>query len=98
MDGKHIAIRKPPNSGATYNNYKGFFSIILLGLVDSNYKFIWVDIGGRGSAGDLQIWNESDMCRAVDSHIRKENINLPCPDPLKHTAPHEDVPYFFVGK
>lgn len=57
--GKHIVIKCPKNGESLYFSHKGFHSIILMALVDANYKFIWVDVGANGSASDATVFNAS---------------------------------------
>ena len=45
---------------------QGFFSIILLGLVDAEYKFIWVDVGANGSTSDCAVFNNSKLKEALE--------------------------------
>ncbi|CAJ0930333.1 unnamed protein product [Ranitomeya imitator] len=54
LDGKHIHVKKPPNSGSRYFNLKKYFSVVLLAVADSNYCFVIAVIGAYGSASDAR--------------------------------------------
>ena len=67
IDGKHIVLKAPHNSGTVYHNYKGFFSIILLALVDAGYKLLWVDVEASKSTSDHAVFNQSDLKDLLDN-------------------------------
>lgn len=52
VDGKHVRIVPPPNSGPFYYNYKKTFSIVLFAIVNANYEFLLIDVGTNGRISD----------------------------------------------
>ena len=93
LDGKHIKMKAPKKSGTLFYNYKGFFSIVLLGLVDSEYKFLWADIGSNGSSSDSGIFNASTLKVSLENG----DIRFPPAEPLPNDDHVIHVPYFFIG-
>ena len=47
LTGKHTVMQASANRGGYYYNYKGTFSIVLL-VVDTEYNFMYVDVGCNG--------------------------------------------------
>ena len=93
VDGKHVQIQCPPNSGSLYYNYKGWFSINLMALVDGTYRFIIVDIGQYGSNADGGVFRRSEM----GLRFFNNELGLPPPKELPH-APHlGKLPHCIVG-
>ncbi|XP_071995514.1 uncharacterized protein [Engystomops pustulosus] len=75
LDGKHIRVKKPAHSGSQFFNYKQYFSVVLLALADSDYKFIIVDIGAYGSSADAAVFRASRM----GDRLRSNQLALPEP-------------------
>ena len=75
IDGKHVMIRAPPNSNSLFFNYKNYFSIVLLALVDADYRFTFIDVGCYGSNADSGIFKASPLGRA----FMNGNLNIPGP-------------------
>lgn len=91
VDGKRILISKPPNSGSTYYDYKGHFSIILMALVDAHCKFMYVDVGACGRASDGGVWDRCTLKEAVDSDV----LGIPSSENIPFT--NRKCPFVFVG-
>ena len=91
IDGKHIALVKPTHSGTTFFNYKGFFSIVLMGICDADYKFIYAAVGAEGSLSDRAIFARMQLKEDMDN----DNLNFPASAPLR--GDDFPVPYYFIG-
>lgn len=73
VDGKHIRLQCPNNSGTKYYNYKHFFSLVLLAICDSNYCFTVINVGSFGKESDCNIFKQSPFGKKIYS----DKINFP---------------------
>ncbi|CAH1987622.1 unnamed protein product [Acanthoscelides obtectus] len=80
LDGKHVVIKAPQHSGSVYYNYKGTFSIVLMVLVDANYKFIYTDIGCNGRISDGGVFANCSLSNALSDG--RLNISAPSHFPV----------------
>jgi len=74
VDGKHIKIMSPVNSGSMYFNYKHYFSVVLMALVDAHYKFLFVDVGCYGRYADVGVFNSCSLSAALEADITFSEI------------------------
>jgi hypothetical protein len=91
IDGKHIRIVKPPNSGSLYFNYKKTFSIVLLAVVNANYQFIMVDVGTNGRVPDGGVFASTSFLRMLE----EKRANIPASDVLPNSSDKHH--FVFVG-
>lgn len=66
VDGKHIRIVNP--LGSMYHNYKGYASVVLMAVADSEYRFIYVNIGSYGKDCDSKIFKRSLLWTSIENN------------------------------
>ncbi|XP_050498697.1 uncharacterized protein LOC126879571 [Diabrotica virgifera virgifera] len=90
IDGKHIAIKCPPNSKNRSIEYENPDSIVLFTIIDPFNKFIIVDVGDYGDLYDTRIFEKSVLYRDILS----KKLLLPS-KPLP--GMEECVPHVLIG-
>lgn len=90
IDGKHVLIQAPSNSGSLYFNYKKTFSVVLLAVCDHEYKFTLVDIGASGSESNGGIFKKSEIDQGIiNDSLPSSYASLP--------GTNIKTAYYFVG-
>ncbi|CAN7978825.1 unnamed protein product, partial [Ixodes persulcatus] len=65
LDGCHFPISPPKVNASDYHNYKGWYSIILLALVDHRYRFRYVNVGTPGRCHDAHVYRRSALAAVL---------------------------------
>lgn len=89
IDGCHIPIAAPIGNHTDYYNRKGFYSMLLQGIVDADYCFLDVCIGWPGSVHDARVFVHSPIYSQIT-----ENDLLPN-KPMSVNG--VNVPLYLIG-
>ena len=93
IDGKHVNIQAPANSGSQYFNYKKNFSIVLMALVDADYRFRAIQVGDFGRMSDGGVFAASDLGRGME----RGTLHVPPRAPLPGAPELGLLPHVIVG-
>ena len=78
IDGKHVVMQAPHNSGSEYFNYKKTHGIDILAVCNARYEFLLVDIGDSGRQSDGSVYNNSHLGNAIEHNL----LNIPQPEKI----------------
>lgn len=74
-----------------FYNYKQYCSLVLMTVADSEYKFIFVDVGSYGKDADSTIFTNTSLWKAIES----DQVKLLDPKLLNEQQP--PVPFVVLA-
>ena len=87
IDGCHLPMKCPPGgreSMKEHHNFKGFYSQVLMAIVDSRYRCIWANVGHTGNNHDASIFEATGLNRdIIENNVipsigrNINNVNVP---------------------
>uniref|UniRef100_A0A8C6WH76 DDE Tnp4 domain-containing protein n=1 Tax=Neogobius melanostomus TaxID=47308 RepID=A0A8C6WH76_9GOBI len=80
-------------SGSLFFNYKKTFSVVLMALVDAQYRFRVIQVGDYGRTSDGGIYARSALGRGME----QQTLQVPSDAPLPGAARLGNIPFVIVG-
>jgi hypothetical protein len=74
-----------------YYNYKGVFSIVLMAIVDADYRILYANCGAKGRVSDGGVFQNTTFCHKL------QNGQLPIPGPEPIINEQYVLPYVLVA-
>jgi len=65
--GNTLSYKHQQIVAVNYHNYKGTFSIVLLAVIDAEYKFLYVDVGCNGRVSDGGNFDRCSLNHALET-------------------------------
>lgn len=93
LDGKHIRLIQPDNSGSSFFNYKKYHSMVLMAWTDADYKFIYIDVGAYGGSCDSSVFKNSNM----GIRLEENSLNIPNERILPHDNNGKNMPFYLLA-
>lgn len=93
VDGKHVRLRKPQGTGSVFFNYKHFFSMVLMAVVDADYCFLAIDVGAYGGNSDANVFKKTNFYKKLCNN----QLNVPNPRALPSDNSGEPMPFVLVA-
>ncbi|KAH8009023.1 hypothetical protein HPB51_008953 [Rhipicephalus microplus] len=69
LDGCHFPVSPPEEFANDYYNYKKWYSIILLALVDHRYRSLYVKVGSPGRCHDTFVYVWSGLAQCIEGPL-----------------------------
>lgn len=91
LEGKHVTIQAPANSGSTNLNCRGYHSKVLMAMSDARYRFTMIDVGTPGRQNDSVAFLASQFGEGLHSGT----VHFPPAPPLPGTG--SEAPYVIVA-
>ena len=79
LDFRRWSIERPVGASTGHYNYRKFYSIVLLAVVDANYNFLHVDVACNGRVSDGGVLANSTLFGALENntmHIPRRALYL----------------------
>ena len=70
IDGSHLPIKCPSGgnqSKKSYHNFKNFYSVVLMAMVDAKLRFLWASCGFPGNSHDSSVFQSTQQWSDVVS-------------------------------